>query len=142
MAALTPFNPFSLEQDFDDLFRGFVRPLRITGVDLPAQIKVDVTEKDDAYVVHAELPGVNRDDVQVSVDGRTVTISAEVKRLDEKKDGDRVLRSERYYGSVSRGFMLPQDLDESASKAVFKDGVLELTLAKRSAPAQKKLRIE
>ena len=82
---------------FDDLFRGFFAPVRADKA--AVSIKVDVTETDNAYVVHAEIPGVAKDDIQVSIEGNQVTIGAEVKRENETKEGERVLRSERYYGS-------------------------------------------
>ena len=103
----------------------------------PVSIKVDVAEKDGAYVVRAEIPGVAKDDIQVSIEGNQVTIGAEVKRESEKKDGERVLHSERYYGSAFRSFTLPAELDEAASTAKYENGVLELTLAKKPALAGK-----
>ena len=71
-----------------------------------------MTEKPDAYVVHAEIPGVRKEDIQVTIEGNQVTIAAEVKRETEAKDGERVLRSERYYGAVYRSFVLPVEIDE------------------------------
>ena len=101
----------------------------------------------DGYVVHAEIPGVNRDDIQVTIEGSQVTIAAEVKRVIEAKDGngkddERVLRSERYYGAVYRSFVLPVELDEEASAAKYENGVLELKLAKKAAVAGRKLTIQ
>ena len=103
---------------------------------------MDVTENDNAYVVHAEIPGVAKDDIQVSIEGNQVTIGAEVKRETETKEGERVLRTERYYGSVYRSFTLPVELDEAASTAKYENGVLELTLAKKPAVAGRKLTIQ
>ena len=97
-------HPFA-DSGFDELFRGFFRPVRVDKA--PATIKMDVVEQDNAYVVNAEIPGVAKDDIQVSIEGNQVTIGAEVKRESEAKDGERVLRSERYRGSVYRGFTLP-----------------------------------
>lgn len=125
---------------FDDLFRGFFKPVRLEKA--PVSIAMDVTEKDGAYVVHAEIPGVTKDDIQVAIEGNQVTIGAEVKRATEEKDGERLLRTERYYGSVHRSFTLPVDLDEAASAAKYENGVLELTLAKKPALAGRKLTIQ
>ena len=125
---------------FDDLVRGFFKPVRLEKA--PVSITMDVTEKDGTYVVHAEIPGVTKDDIQVAIEGNQVTIGAEVKRSTEKKDGERLLRSERYYGSVHRSFTLPVDLDEAASTAKYENGVLELTLAKKPALAGRKLTIQ
>jgi HSP20 family protein len=92
--------------------------------------------------VHAEIPGVAKDDIKVSIEGNQVTIGAEVKRETEKKEGERVIHSERYYGSAYRSFTLPADLDEAASAAKYENGVLELTLAKKPTLAGRKLTIQ
>ncbi|MBN9370778.1 Hsp20/alpha crystallin family protein [Hydrogenophaga sp. YM1] len=130
---------------FDDLFRDvapgfFVKPLH--GDALPAQIKVDVKETPVAYTVDAELPGVAKDDIQVTIEDDVVTLRAEVKQQDEQRDGQRVLRSERYYGAVSRAFQLPQRVDKDASKARFDNGVLRLTLPKKAATSAQRLAID
>ncbi len=138
MANITRVDPF------DDLFRGFfVRPVDFNGQPQQApSIKMDVREQGDAYLVHAELPGVKKEDIHVVVDGNQVSISAEVRQEREVKEGERTLRSERYFGKVSRSFQLQQDLDDSRSVARFADGVLELTLPKRIASPSKRLTIE
>jgi HSP20 family protein len=134
----------SRRDPFDDLFRGFfVRPVEFNGNQPQApSIKMDVKEQGEAYQVHAELPGVKKEDIHVVVDGNLVSISAEVKQDNEVKEGDRVLRSERYYGKVSRSFQLEQDLDDAKASARFNDGVLELTLPKRITSPSKRLSIE
>lgn len=121
---------------FDDLFRDVapsccVRPLHGDPLPNPAQIKVDVTETDKDYTVHAEIPGVNKEDIHVTLDGNTVTLSAEVKQQDSATQGENVLHSERYFGSVSRSFQLPLDINREESRAKFENGVLALTLAKK-----------
>ena len=140
MNTLQVYDPFG-DAGIDQLFRGFFRPVRETR-DTAAAIKVDVTEKPDAYVVHAEIPGIKKDDIQVTIEGNQVTIAAEVKRETEAKDGERLLRTERYYGAVYRSFVLPVELDETASKAKYENGVLELTLAKKPQVAGRKLTIQ
>jgi HSP20 family protein len=134
----------SRRDPLDDLFRGFfVRPVDFNGNQQQApSIKMDVKEQGDSYQVHAELPGVKKGDIHVVVDGNLVSISAEVKQEQEVKEGDRVLRSERYYGKVSRSFQLEQDLDDARASARFTDGVLELTLPKRIASPSKRLAID
>ncbi len=138
MANITRADPF------DDLFRGFfVRPVDFNGQPQQApSIKMDVREQGDAYLVHAELPGVKKEDIHVVVDGNQVSISAEVRQEKEVKEGERTLRSERYFGKVSRSFQLQQDLDDTRSVARFADGVLELTLPKRIASPSKRLTVE
>lgn len=141
MANLTRYNP--IDDTFDDLFRGFfMRPVRMDlGTQQDVQIKMEVKENDKNYTVHAEIPGVKKDDIHVTVEGNQVVISAEVKNEKEIKEGEKVLRSERYYGKMSRSFSLGQDVDESAAQAKYTDGVLELVLPKKIATASKKLTI-
>lgn len=140
MANITRFNPTS--DALDDLFRGFfMRPVRFEGQP-DVQIRMDVSEDDKVYRVHAEIPGVKKDDIHVNIDGNQVSISAEVKNEKEVKEGETLLRSERYYGSVSRAFSLAQDVDEGAAQAKYNDGVLELTLPKKKAASSRKLVIQ
>ncbi len=144
MANIVRRDPFAVDDLFDDLMKGFfVRPMRYQGSEAPTvQIKMDVKEDEKAYTVHAEMPGVSKDDIHVNVEGGMVTISAEVKRVNEQKEGEKLLHSERYYGKVSRGFTLGQDIDEANAKAKFDNGVLELTLPKKTAAATRRLAIE
>ena len=142
MANVTRFDPFT--DLVDDLFKGFlVRPVAYEGgrEALP-RMKVDVAEKNGAYAVTAELPGVKKEDIQVSIDGAQVTLAAEVKREREAAQDERVLHTERVYGKLSRSFTLPQELDEAKAEARFKDGVLELTLPKKAAAQRKQLTIQ
>ncbi len=139
MTRVQVYDPFA-GSGIDDLFRGFFAPVR-RDADSPVSIKVDVTESDKGYVVHAEVPGVRKDDIHVTIEGNQVSISAEVKRETEKKDGERILRSERYYGSSYRSFVLPTEIDEARSEAKYDNGVLELTLAKKAAVTGRKLAI-
>ncbi|WP_382153540.1 Hsp20/alpha crystallin family protein [Hydrogenophaga sp. ANAO-22] len=130
---------------FDDFFNDvapafYVKPLHGDG--LPAQIRVDVKETPEAYTLQAEVPGVSKDDIHVNVDGKLVTLRAEIKQQDSQTEGGKLLRSERYYGAVSRSFQLPVDVDNSAAKAKYENGVLQLTLPKKTAAAAQRLAIE
>lgn len=118
-----------------------MRPVKFAGQS-EIQIKIDVAEDQNAYTVHAEVPGVKKEDIQVTVDGAQVSISAEVKNEKEVKEGNRVLRNERYFGSVSRSFTLGQEIDDSAVSAKYVDGVLELVLPKRTVAKSKRIAIE
>jgi len=121
----------------------FVRPVAVEGPAAGAsQFRVDVTEDSGAYTVRADIPGVKKDDIQITIDGDQVAVSAEVKREKDVKDGERVLRSERYYGKVSRAFSLGQEVDEAAASAKYADGVLELTLPKKAAAKAKRIAIQ
>jgi HSP20 family protein len=134
------YSPFA-DTRYDGLLRSFLQPVR-NGAASYATIRMDVTENEKSYVVHAEIPGAKKDDVQVTIEGNQVTIGAEVKRETEAKEGSSVLRSERYFGSVQRSFTLPVEIDEAASNAKFEDGVLELTLAKKAANVGRRLTIQ
>ena len=127
----------------DDLFRGFfVRPVEYGPEPDAPSVKIDVKEQEKSYLVHAEIPGVKKDDIHVAIDGAVVSISAERREEKDVKEGERVLRTERYFGKVSRSFQLGQDIDEAKSAAKFTDGVLELTLPKKAAAAAKRLTID
>lgn len=125
----------NLTHPLDDFFRGFfVRPVEYggaAGAGEAPHVRVDVKENADAYEVYAELPGIKKENINVHIDGTVVSISAERKLNKDTKDGERVLRMERYYGKVSRSFQLGQDIDEARSSAKFVDGVLELSLPKK-----------
>lgn len=137
MANVSRYDPF------DDFFRGFfVRPVEMGAPSEAPQLKMDVKENGQSYVVHAELPGIKKEDIHVAIDGGVVSITAERKQEKEVKEGERILRSERYYGKVSRSFQLGQDIDEAKAVAKFNDGVLELTLPKKAAAAAKRLTID
>lgn len=131
---------------FDELFRDaspgfFVRPLH--GDALPERIRLDVKESPEAYTVLAELPGVAKDDIHVDIDGGLVTLRAEVKQHDAQREGERVVRGERYYGTVARSIQLPVDVDDAEASAKYDHGVLTLSLPKRRAQAgQKRVRID
>lgn len=143
MSQLTRFNNSNLLNDFfgDKGSLGyFVSPLH--GESLPNNFKVDIKDSDNAYVFHAELPGVSKDDLHVTVDGSTVTIAAEVKQHDEQTKDEKTVRSERYFGSVSRSFQLPVDVDQDAANASYENGVLQLTLPKKLNVAGKRIKIK
>ena len=140
MATLTRY-----DDAFDNLLRGFfVRPVNLEGQmqqAAPAQIRVEVSENEQAYVIRAEIPGVKKDDINISIDGDQVAIGAEVKNEKEAREGERTLRSERYYGKVYRAFALGQPVDEDTATAKYADGILELTLPKKAAAQAKRIAI-
>jgi HSP20 family protein len=143
MANVTRFDPFN--DLVDDFFKGFlVRPLALEGGrgDALPRMKVDVAEKNGGYLVSAELPGVKKEDIQITIDGSQVTLAAEVKREKEVTQDERVLHAERTYGKMSRSFSLPQEVDEAKAEAKFRDGVLELTLPKKAAAQRKQIAIQ
>lgn len=142
MANISRYDPFA--DVFDDLLKGFfVRPMGYEAqTAAPGRIRIDVSEKNGAFVVQAEIPGVKKDDIQVKIDGDQVSISAEVRGEKEVKENERVLHRERYYGKVARAFSLGTDIDQSAASAKYADGVLELTLPKKAEAAGRQLTIQ
>ncbi len=142
MSSLSPFVSRGL---FDELFRDvnpgyFIKPLH--GDALPAQIKVDVKENPNEFIVEAEIPGAGKDNIHVNIEGSVVTIRAEISQVDAENKDDKVLRSERYFGEVSRSFQLPVDIDEASSKARYDNGVLTLNLLKRQKQGGQRMTIE
>lgn len=132
---------------FDDFFKDFapgffVQPLHGDALPSPSQIRIDVKETDQGYSIEAEVPGVNKENIQVSIDGNQVSLRAEIQQLDEQKDGERVLRSERYFGSVSRSIQLPTEIDTEQCNARYENGVLKLTLPKKQGNTSRQLSIE
>ena len=141
MANITRYGNF--ESLFDDLARGFwVKPLAGPAAADALKLKVDVKEDDKAYTVHAEIPGVKKEDIQVDVHGDQVSIRAEVKREKEEKKDEKLLHTERYYGMVSRSFTLPTEVDDRATVAKYKDGVLDLTLPKKSGGGTRRVAVQ
>jgi len=135
---LTRFDPFA---DVEEFFKDFGMRPAWRGLEMEPQIKMDVSEDDKSYTVKAEIPGVKKEDINVSVDGNLVSISAEARQEKEEKEGKRVVRRERYYGAVSRSFTLGQDVDLGKAEAKYEDGVLMLTLPKKPGAEAKKLTV-
>ena len=140
MANIARFDPFA--DSFEDLVRRMFKPVRYEGDAQPLQIKVDVSEDDKAYTVKAEVPGIKKEDINVQIDGNQVSISAESKQEKDVKENGKVIRSERYYGSLYRSFSLGQDVDQAAATAKYADGILQLTLPKKASAATRKLTVQ
>lgn len=141
----TPLNRWGLwDDDFNRVFQGFLSPMRwveeATGADLtPA---MDVKERDDAYVIKTEMPGVNKDDVSITLENGVLTITGESKSEKEEKEGERVLRQERRYGKFVRSLRLGTQINEKGVKASYKDGVLELILPKAEEVKPKRITVD
>jgi HSP20 family protein len=104
-------------------------------------MSIDLAENASAYIVTAELPGVNKDDIDVNVQGSSVTISCEVKNDSEEKKDDRIVKNERYYGFLSRTIQLELEVDALKTEAQYKDGILTLTLPKISGTQGQRITI-
>jgi HSP20 family protein len=134
---LARFDPF---RDLDNMFRmprTFMREMPTV-----PEIKMDVIEDDKAYRVKADIPGVKKEDIKVSIDGNNVSISAEMRKESEEKKGEMVIRSERYYGNQYRGFTLASDVDSTRSEAKYENGVLELMLPKKEPATAKQVAVK
>lgn len=131
------FDPF---REFDEMLRDF-SPVGWRAAEGAPRIRMDVSETDNEYVVHAEVPGVNKDDIKVAINGNQVSLTAEIR--DARSDNNaNALRNERYYGQVYRNFTLPQDVDEERAEAKCENGVLQLTLPKKTGSGGKQLSIQ
>jgi HSP20 family protein len=141
MLNITRFN--ALEDAFENMFRGVPvwLPSPETRATAPTQFRMDVSENDKEYQVLADLPGVKKEDISITISGNQVSVSAEVKHEKDVEKGETMLRGERYYGKIQRAFALGQDVDQATAQAKYNDGVLELTLPKKTAAAAKRLQV-
>ena len=139
MRTLKPLGLF--EPDFPTMLKGGLMPMWMNTEPAVPAIKVDVEEKDDSYLVKADVPGVTKEDIHVDVDGNMVSITAEVRREKKEEKEGKVLRSERYFGTVSRAFTLPMEVDYTKAEAKFADGVLRLTLPKHKGTPTHRLAV-
>lgn len=130
--------------DLDRVFEGFFRPLRWleeAGAETLAP-PIDIAERENEFVVRTDLPGVKKEDISITLENGVLTISAEYKKEDEQKEGDRVIRQERRYGRFVRSLRLGVPIDEKQIKANYKDGVLELILPKAEEAKPKKINVD
>jgi len=129
-----------IQQEMNRLFDGFFGESRqdiAEGTWLPA---VDVSESGMEIVVKAELPGMSKDDIELNLQDNVLTLKGE-KKQEKKEEKENYHRVERSYGSFSRSFTLPADVDPEKVQATFKDGVLEITLSKVEEAKHKKIKI-
>lgn len=148
MANLTRFDPFRemmrLDpfRNADDFFKEFSMMPSLRGLDAEPRIRMDISETDQSYMVKADIPGVKKDDIKISIEGNTVSIRAEMKEEKQEKMEGNMMRSERYFGEQYRSFTLPQEVDESKAEARYQDGVLSLTLPKKAGATSKQITIQ
>jgi HSP20 family protein len=134
---LARFDPFrDIERFFDELDR----PLGMS--EQSRSMRMDVHETDQAYTVRAEMPGYEKEDINVSIDGNTVTIRAKRDEQQQQPQEGTLMRSERFHGEQYRSFTLPQEVDDQQASATCKNGVLELTLPKKVGGHGRQLQIQ
>jgi HSP20 family protein len=145
---ITPWSPFreleEMERRFDEMFGRSLLPSiwrRLPAEQMAWAPNIDVFEKDDKFVVKAEVPGMKEDDIHVSVEGDMLTIRGEKKAESEVKEED-YYRCERSYGSFLRSVALPSTVDTSKIEADYEDGVLEVTLSKKPEVKPKKVAVK
>ncbi|MEO5813375.1 MAG: Hsp20/alpha crystallin family protein [Rhodanobacter sp.] len=148
MVNIARWNPVKTVSSFDpvatfeDMFRGLRSHPLWNEMEPTPLMRLDVTEDEKSFLVRAEMPGISKNDIEISVEGNQVAISAEVKRETGKKDADRMhLHTERYYGKIYRAFTLPNDLDSTQADARYENGVLTLTLPKKPNGTSRKLTV-
>jgi HSP20 family protein len=149
MANIAYVDPF-------DLLDGVLQSVRHGGHEPPtaqrrngwnksATISIDVAENDQGFILWADLPGVKKEDVAVSILGNQLSLSAELKRetaVDQGQGKEVLLCSERPNGTVTRQLQFPAELDDSKAVAQFRDGVLQLTLPKKESAKVKRISIQ
>ncbi|MDL1861147.1 Hsp20/alpha crystallin family protein [Betaproteobacteria bacterium PRO7] len=148
--ALTPFvrrDPFS--PVFDEFFRDFFsRPAWLPsslldgGYSMIERARMDVIDSGSSYEITVDLPGVKKEDINVSIDGSRVLINAETKNEKVKKDGGEVIYAERSAARFARSFELPAEVTDAGAEAHYENGVLTLTLPKKAAVQAKRLTVQ
>jgi HSP20 family protein len=146
---LARWDPFrDVEDMFDRYTRSMNLPMRMRhGHDLMLSDtgdwspQVDISETDKCYQITAEIPGIKREDVKISIEDGVLTVHGERKEEKEEK-GRKFHRVERFYGSFSRNFALPQDIDEEHVDATFADGLLTLKIPKKEAAKTKTIEVQ
>lgn len=123
---------------FDDVFNDALRAPRAARSGA-VRARFDVIERGNVYAAVVDLPGVKKEDIQIEVHGKRVSISAVAKTLRETKEGERVLVAERHEGEFQRRFELPVEIAEDKVEAVYADGVLTVTLPKKEAAQAKRV---
>ena len=139
MLDLMPFErrARNLSNYFDDFEKTFFNGFPATF----SEIRTDILDKGDQYVIQAELPGFEKEDIKIDLNGDTLTISAEHKDENEEKKDGQIIRRERRYGSFARSFDV-SGIDVEHIGADYKNGVLELTLPKANPVQPQSRRIE
>ncbi|MCM2338628.1 MAG: Hsp20/alpha crystallin family protein [Lysobacter sp.] len=147
MPGITRWNPFaSLSRmdpgaEMNELLRGMGLQSMRTGLPTPMELRTDVHDVEGAYQVSVEIPGARKEDIEVDIDGRQVSISVET-HGEKREEKDKAIHTERYVGSAYRSFTLPEEVDRSKASARYEDGVLKLTLPKQGGAASHRVAVQ
>jgi len=141
--ATFPTDILSMQREINRMFDDFFRsdrdePSLLASTWRPA---VDITEEDDAYLAKVELPGVNRDDVKITMQDNVLTIRGE-KKAEKKGKDENMRRVERYYGSFQRSFSLPTSVKSDKIEAEYKDGILTINMPKAEEAKPKHIEVK
>ena len=115
--------------------------LELLGKDVEWKPAADIVERDNEYLIKAELPGVTREEIDVQLENGILTVTGE-RRLEETKETDKSHRVERFFGRFSRSFRVPENVDTGAIKAECQDGVLSLHLPKTKVKKSSAVKID
>ena len=147
--ALQAYRPGSVEDQFgrmvESMFEDFFSPLAQGGrwdSEGAAAPRLDVKETEKTFEIQAELPGVEKDDIKVSVDGQRITIEAECRQANERREGETVVYAERTARKFMRSFALPTEVDDASAQARLENGVLQLSLPKKQGPEARRLTVQ
>lgn len=147
VTSVNRWDPFAdmgdLRREFDHVFGDFFgrTPFRMAAIESIWSPLVDVHETKDSLVLVAELPGIKQEDIQVSIEGDTLTLKGE-RKLEKEVNEDQYHRVERSYGKFERSILLPSVVDASHVKATYRDGVLEIQLPKKEEAKPKAIKVE
>ena len=134
---LIRWEPFRMSHVFNDPFARFTTPMETARGWFPP---VDIHEEKDTIVLRAEIPGINREDIELSVENGTLTLRGE-KKQEKQVESENAFRQERFYGSFVRSFVLPSLIDSDRIQATYRDGVLEVVVPKAEEAKPKKIKI-
>lgn len=141
LVRLDPFR-FDPLRSIDDMMKEFSLMPGLRGYEAEPRIRMDVEETDKDYIVMADIPGMKKEDIKVAIEGNTVSIQAQTSEEKEQKEGGNVVRRERYLGQQYRSFTLPQEIDDKGAQAEYENGVLKLSLPKKTGNVSKTLAIK
>ncbi len=138
------FDPFQFDpfRNVEELMRELSVLPSLRGLETESRIRMDVEENEKGYLVRADIPGVKKEDIKVTIEGNLVSVQAQSEKAEEEKQGGNIVRRERYLGQQFRSFSLPQEIDDKAAEAKYENGVLELLLPKKSGSVSTKLAVK
>lgn len=141
-SALTPWRLW--DDNFDNVMERFLQPPRLLDEEMAGSLtpRMDVVERDDEFVIRTDLPGIRKEDINVTLEDGVLTIRGESKEETDEKENGQVIRQERRNGKYTRSLRLATPIDEKNVKAAYKDGVLELTLPKVEEAKPKKITVD